>query len=75
LPESHARLFRSRAPSLQDVSQNLPEQIGEGRFDKMLRLALSDPDDEVWRYSIEVSGHLVSNAISEYGAAILHRVV
>ena len=51
------------------------EQIGDGRFNKMLRLALSDPDDEVWRYSIEVSGHLVSNAISEYGAAILHRVV
>lgn len=75
LPESHARLFRSRALSLQDVYQNLPEQIGEGRFDKMLRLALSDPDDEVWRYSIEVSGHLVSHAIPEYGAAILHRQV
>ena len=75
LPECHARLFRSNAPGPQNLSQIFPEQIGEGRFDKMLRLALSDPDDEVWRYSIEVSGHLVSDAIPEYGAAILRRQV
>ncbi|RZL28720.1 MAG: hypothetical protein EOP64_03565 [Sphingomonas sp.] len=54
LPESHARLFRSDASNSNDVSHSMNEQIGEGRFDKMLRLALSDPDGEVWRYSIEV---------------------
>lgn len=52
--DSHARLFRSRAPGAAEMPQDVPEQIGEGRFDKMARIALSDPDDEVWRYSIEV---------------------
>ncbi|WP_353467535.1 hypothetical protein [Sphingomonas faeni] len=51
------------------------EQIGEGRFDKMLRLALSDPDGEVWRYTIEVTGHVVAQAIPEYGAVMQHRLL
>jgi hypothetical protein len=25
----------------------------------MVRIALSDPDDEVWRYSIDVAGELI----------------
>ncbi len=75
LPEIHARLFRSDASNLNDVSHSMNEQIGEGRFDKMLRLALSDPDGEVWRYSIEVSGHVVAEAIPEYGAAMLQRSI
>jgi len=75
LPESHARLFRSHASNLNDVAHSMNEQIGEGRFDKMLRLALSDPDGEVWRYSIEVSGHVVAQAIPEYGAVMQHRLL
>ena len=71
LPESHARLFRSDASNSNDVLHSMNKQIGEGCFDKMLRLALSDPDGEVWRYSIEVSGHVVAQAIPEYGAAML----
>jgi len=75
LPESHARLFRSHASNLNDVAHSMNEQIGERRFDKMLRLALSDPDGEVWRYSIEVSGQDVAQAVPEYGAAMLHRLI
>lgn len=36
------------------MPQDVSEQIGEGRFDKMVRIALSDPDDELWRYSIDI---------------------
>ncbi len=68
-------MFRSHASRLQDVCQSINEQIGEGRFDKMLRLALSDPDGEVWHYSIEVSGHIVDQSIPEYGAVMLHCLI
>jgi hypothetical protein len=50
-----------------EMAQELPEQIGEGRFDKMVRLALSDPDGEIWRYSIKVSGkRIVGRAIWDF---------
>ena len=55
----HARLFRSHAPGEVELSQGVPEQIGEGGFDKMVRIALSDPDGEVWRYSIVVDAESV----------------
>jgi hypothetical protein len=35
------------------------EQVGDGRFDKMVRIALSDPDDEVWRYAIGSAGQIL----------------
>jgi hypothetical protein len=31
------------------------EEIGNGPLAKMVRLALSDPDNEVWAYSIHVA--------------------
>lgn len=55
-PDTPARLFRSAAPSPVEISQRSLEQVGDGRFDKMVRVALSDPDDEVWRYEIKVLG-------------------
>jgi len=58
--DRHARLFRSRAPDEAELSQDAPELIGEGRFDKMVRIALSDPDGELWRYSIDVDAERVS---------------
>jgi hypothetical protein len=57
--DRHARLFRSRAPGEAERLQDIPEQIGEGRFDKMVRIVLSDPDDEIWRYSIDVDAERV----------------
>jgi hypothetical protein len=55
----HARLVRSNAPREVELSQDVPEQIGEGAFDKMVRIALSDPDGEVCRYSIAVDAEWV----------------
>lgn len=36
------------------------EEIGSGPLSKMLRIALSDPDAEIWRYSISVAGRTVA---------------
>lgn len=58
------------------MSQNVPEQVGEGRFDKMVRLAMSDPDDEVWRYIIHVAGErIVGDRIRESGPGQADRLV
>jgi hypothetical protein len=35
------------------------DEIGSGPLFKMMRIALSDPDMEVWRYSISVAGQTV----------------
>jgi len=51
-----ARLFRSRADWPQEVESYPTEQIGSGSLAKMVRIALSDPDDAVWAYTIEVDG-------------------
>jgi hypothetical protein len=58
-PDSPARLLRSAAPSPAEISQRSLEQVGDGRFDKMVRIALSDPDDEVWRYAIGAVGQIL----------------
>ena len=50
--DQQARLYRSRVPYGEPVIHAESEQVGQGDFAKMLRVALSDPDDEVWRYSI-----------------------
>lgn len=55
----HACLFRSNALDEVELSQDVPEQIGEGAFDKMVRIALSDFDGEVCRYSIAVDAEWV----------------
>jgi hypothetical protein len=36
------------------------EEIGSGPLFKMVRIALSDPDDEVWRYSIKAGGDTIA---------------
>ena len=52
-----AKLFRLRGL---DVHTSRPEDIGSGTFVKMVRIALSDPDGELWRYSVAVDGHRVA---------------
>lgn len=32
------------------------EEIGSGPLAKMVRIALSDPDDALWAYSIQTAG-------------------
>jgi hypothetical protein len=34
--------------------------VGDGHFDKMVRIALSNPDDEVWRYAIGAAGQMLA---------------
>jgi hypothetical protein len=36
------------------------DEIGSGPLYKMMRIALSDPDMEVWRYSISVAGRTLA---------------
>jgi len=31
------------------------EEIGSGSLSKMIRIALSDPDDDLWAYAIHVA--------------------
>jgi hypothetical protein len=54
-----ARLYRSRVAFAEEIDHFTSEPIGEGTLDKMLRLALSDPDGELWRYSIKTSESLI----------------
>lgn len=59
-----AALFRSRAEWPQEVDSAEREQIGDGPLAKMVRLAMTDPDEELWRYSIAVAGQWITgNAI------------
>lgn len=63
-PAEPAALFRSRAEWPQEVDRAEREQIGDGPLAKMVRLAMTDPDDELWRYSIAVAGQWITgNAI------------
>lgn len=63
-----AQLWRSRANSTASVEQASAELIGEGPLWRMIRAALSDPDQELWRYSISIGKDIVS------GAAILEMI-
>lgn len=47
-----AQLFRARADFQKEVNHSDSELIGDGDLAKMVRIALTDPDGEVWRYSI-----------------------
>ncbi len=63
-PAEPAALYRSRAEWPQDMDRAEREQIGDGSLAKMVRLAMSDPDEELWRYSIAVAGQWITgNAI------------
>lgn len=66
----YACLFRSNALGEVELSQDVPEQIGDGAFDKMVRIALSDPDGEVRRYSIAVDAAWVDGEHIRAFAAI-----
>lgn len=40
------------------VEHEASELIGEGTLRKMVRAAVTDPDDELWRYSIIAGGRV-----------------
>jgi hypothetical protein len=54
LPDANlpARLFRSRADWPEEVSLHPMEEIGQGSLFRMVRIALSDPDEAIWAYAI-----------------------
>ncbi|TPG54493.1 hypothetical protein EAH76_07515 [Sphingomonas glacialis] len=53
-------MFRSRAEWPDEIERSVREQIGDGPLAKMVRIAMTDPDDELWRYSISVAGHVIA---------------
>ena len=52
-----AQLYRSTAKCREEVEYGSSELIGDGDMAKMVRLALTDPQDELWRYSIQYAGN------------------
>jgi hypothetical protein len=40
----------------------ISEEIGSGPLFKMVRISLSDPDKELWRYSINAGGQTILGA-------------
>lgn len=68
-PGTPATLWRSRVDLPEDVLHTDSEQIGHGSFKKMIRVALTDPDDEVWRYFVAVAGTLIEgDKLRDYAA-------
>ncbi|GHH09988.1 hypothetical protein E2E30_08580 [Sphingomonas sp. AAP5] len=59
-PSEPAVLFRSRAEWPDEIERAVLEQIGDGPLAKMIRIAMTDPDEELWRYSISVSGQTIA---------------
>jgi hypothetical protein len=53
-----AQLYRSRAGWREELGQYPMEEIGSGPLAKMVRIALSDPDEALWAYSISVAGQI-----------------
>ena len=41
------------------------EEIASGALFRMVRIALSDPDSELWRYSISVGGTVIAGRAIE----------
>ena len=58
IEDVNAQLRRSNVRQGMKVDHELSELIGEGTLKKMVRAALTDPDDELWRYSIAARGHV-----------------
>lgn len=54
-PSDYAWLRRSNAQIRSDVDHASSELIGAGALFKMVRAALNDPDDEIWRYSLVIN--------------------
>ncbi len=68
---SAAALHRSPAGSPDDIDNVIMEKIASGSLDKMIRLAFSDPDQELWRYRIIVgSREYDGNDIIEMAGSI-----
>lgn len=66
-----AALHRSPDASLDDIDNVIMEKIASGSLDKMIRLAFSDPDQELWRYRIIVgSREYDGNDIIEMAGSI-----
>ncbi|WP_176594115.1 hypothetical protein [Sphingobium sp. EM0848] len=59
--DQSARLHRIYASGPASGIDPKRELIGQGALWKMVRAALSDPDGELWRYSIETGGHLIES--------------
>jgi hypothetical protein len=61
LPErdERAHLYRSRVKEGEEVDYSESELVGKGSLEKMVRVALTDPDDEVWRYCIRFDGSVI----------------
>lgn len=68
-PSEPAILFRSRAEWPDEIERAVREQIGDGPLAKMVRIAMTDPDEELWRYSISVAGHVIVGKAIEALAA------
>lgn len=70
-PSDRARLCRSSATIRSDVDHAASELIGEGALFKMVRAALNDPDDEIWRYSLRINNLiLVGGEIRSLAAVV-----
>jgi hypothetical protein len=57
-PASQAKLYRSRAHSLDERASREMEEIAAGPLAVMVRLALTDPDADFWPYRIDVGGSI-----------------
>ena len=58
-PDAHATLFRSRASEPIDRKNAPMEEIAAGRLSAMIRMALSDPDEDYWPYRIVTEGQTI----------------
>lgn len=56
--ETSAELFRWNAAEPTDTDSAIHEKVASGKLAKVVRIALSDPDDELWRYRILVGGEV-----------------
>ncbi len=54
-----AQLYRSRAREGEEVDHAQSELVGSGSLEKMVRVAMTDPDGELWRYSIRCGEQLL----------------
>lgn len=67
-PEMPATLFRSRAGWAEELHLFPRDEIGQGKLFRMVRIALSDPDENYWAYAIVAADQTFEgNAICELG--------
>jgi len=67
--DARATLFRSRSEWPREVAIHQIEEIGSGSLCKIIRIALSDPDGEIWAYTIRAGDQtFVGDAIATLNA-------